>query len=316
MTVAVINAKLRPFLEGKLPAWLEPRWFETFDEMCALAPEAEIGWFDLEMQGTMRESSLAGTQRASRMKWLNTIITGVEAYPLGLLRERGVVLTNGAGIGAVTIAEYVVLGLLSRCKGYREIVRAQDRHEWLVYPPGKRELDGSKALVVGAGEIGGAIASRLEALGVVVTKVRRHPGPGELGTEEWRPRLGEFDWVIVALPSTAETRYIIGAAELAAMNDQAVLVNVSRGTIIDQAALEAALEAGSIGGAFLDVTDPEPLPPDHRLWSFPNVEITMHLSGRALTQIFPRGAARFLDNLDRWHRGEPLRYQVDLSAGY
>ena len=109
---------------------------------------------------------------------------------------------------------------------------------------------------------------------------------------------------------------MIGAAELAAMKSTAVLVNVARGSVVDQEALVAALAEQRIGGAFLDVTTPEPLPQDHPLWSLPNAHVTMHLSGRAQTAMFHRSGARFLDNLARFGRGEPLAHQVDLTRGY
>ena len=116
--------------------------------------------------------------------------------------------------------------------------------------------------------------------------------------------------------ATAETVRMIGAAELAAMKPGAVLVNVARGTVVDQAALVDALRERRLGAALLDVTDPEPLPPDHPLWSLDNAYITMHLSGRAQSLMFQRSAQRFLDNLQRYRRGEALQHQVNLALGY
>jgi len=225
-------------------------------------------------------------------------------------------VTNGAGINAITIAEYVLMGMLTVAKGYREVVRAQERHEWLTDSPGKVELAGSRALLLGYGAIGKLIEARLGAFDVAVTVVRRTPGAGALGPGQWRERLGEFDWVILAVPATAETEALIGAAELAAMKPSAVLLNIARGSVVDQAALVDALGARRIGAAFLDVTDPEPLPAQHPLWSLDNAHITMHLSGRSQTLMFRRSAERFLDNLARWRAGEPLQHRVDLARGY
>ena len=156
----------------------------------------------------------------------------------------------------------------------------------------------------------------LSAFDVEVTKVRRSPGEGVLTPDQWRARLGEFDWVILAVPATAETDGMIGASELAAMKPSAVLVNIARGSVVDQDALVAALNQQKLGGAFLDVTTPEPLPAGHPLWSMPNVHVTMHLSGRAQSRMFQRAGARFLENLARFHRGEALTPQVDFALGY
>ena len=312
MTVTVLNAMLKPLLEPRLPGWVDARWYATKDEAFALAPQAEIGWFDMHSKDDMAETF----RRADQLKWLNSIYAGVESFPLDLLASRGVVLTNGAGINAVPIAEYVVMLMLAHSKGYREVVRAQERREWLTQSPGKRELFGSEVLILGYGAIGQEVEARLTGFGAKVTKVRRSPGPGTLGPDAWRGELGRFDWIVLAVPATPETQHMIGAAELAAMKADAVIVNIARGSVIDQDALVTALEAGRIGGALLDVTTPEPLPPEHPLWTLDNAQITMHLSGNAQTLMFQRAAARFLANLERYHTGEPLTPTVDYAAGY
>lgn len=311
-TVVVANAMVAPLVAGRLPEWVDLRVFHSVEELLALAPEAEIGWFDLYQPGGMAEA----IARATRLRWLNSIYAGVDFFPLDLLAERGVALTNGAGINAITIAEYVVMGMLTVAKGYREVVRAQERREWLLDSPGKIELHGSRALILGAGEIGGRVDRMLQGFEVAVTKVRRRPGPGDLGPDGWRERLGEFDWIILTVPATAETQHMIGAAEIAAMKPGSVIVNVARGSVIDQPALVEALAAGRIGAAFLDVCTPEPLPADHPLWDLPNAHVTMHLSGRAQDKMFARAADRFLANLARYAKGEALEPRVDLGLGY
>ncbi len=321
---AVLANLIRPHLEGRLPDWVVPRWFASKEEAWALAPEADIGWFDMYRKGDMAHA----VRLATRMQWLNSVYAGLDGLPLDTLQAHGVRVTNGAGISAITIAEYVVMGMLTVAKGYRDVVMAQSRREWLAESPGKVELFGSKALIVGFGAIGQLVAERLLAFGVEVTAARRRPGGTmvaagsgatsvpTLGMDEWRPRLGEFDWVILAVPATAQTAQMMGAAEFAAMKKTATLINIARGTVVDQAALVAALKSKTLGAAFLDVTDPEPLPPEHELWTLPNAHITMHLSGRAQTQMFARAAERFLQNLARFRSGEPLNHQVDLAAGY
>lgn len=312
MTKAVMSALIRPLVEPRLPGWVEPLWFMSKEQALEFAPEAEIGWFDLNEKEPMAEIARAAT----RLKWLNSIYAGLDFMPLDLLARRGTVVTNGVGINAITIAEYVVMLMLTHAKGYREVVRAQERHEWLMDSPGKRELSGERVLLLGLGAIGQLVKTRLEAFDMEVVPVRRSGADGALRPDEWRGRLGEFDWVVLAVPSTADTVGMIGAAELAAMKSSAVLVNIARGDVVDQAALVEALQSKRIEAALLDVTEPEPLPSEHPLWGLDNAQVTMHLSGRAQTRMFQRSADRFVENLDRWHRGEAVSPQMDLAAGY
>ena len=316
---AALTAMIRPYVQGRLPDWLEPRWYASRDEAFAIVPGAEIGWLDFADKVAMSQAITL----AKDLKWLNSVYAGVDCFPLPTLTERGVRVTNGVGINALTIAEYVVMGMLTIAKGYRAVVQAQARHEWLLEAPGKMELAGSKALMVGFGAIGQLTASRLQAFGVDVTAVRRTVGPTPhdasltvLGPDQWQARLGEFDWVILAVPATAQTAQMIGANELASMKKTATLINVARGSVVDQVAVAQALRNGTIAHAFLDVTEPEPLPPDHELWSLPNAHITMHLSGRSQSRMFERAAERFLANLQHYRNGQPLTHQVDLVAGY
>ena len=312
MTIAVLSALVRPLIENRLPEDIDVRWFMSKEEAFDLAPTAEIGWFDMYDKADMAEA----IARATNLKWLNSIYAGVDGMPLDLLIQRGVTFTNGVGINAVTIAEYVVMGMLTVAKGYRDVIRAQERREWLQDSPGKVELFGSRALIIGYGAIGSLVEERLKAFNVDVSVVRRTPAPNTLSPDQWRARLGEFDWVILAVPATAETDKMIGASELAAMKASATLINIARGSVIDQDALVAALSSNVIGSAFLDVTDPEPLPADHPLWGLDNAHITMHLSGRAQDKMFVRSAQRFLENLSRYRAGEALHHQVNLALGY
>ena len=312
MTIAVMSGLIRPLLEPQLPADLDVHWFTSTEQALELAPRADIGWFDLNDKAEMFKIISAATN----LKWLNSIYAGVDGMPLAQLKRQGTVVTNGVGINAMTIAEYVVMAMLTVAKGYREVVRAQDKHEWLMDSPGKVELFSSKALLLGYGAIGKLVEERLNAFGIDVTLVRRNPGPNTLGPDEWRAQLGEFDWVILAVPATAETDNMIGADELAAMKPSSTLINIARGSVVDQDALVTALQTNTIAAAFLDVTTPEPLPADHPLWSLDNAHISMHLSGRAQDKMFVRSAERFFENLERYRKGEPLLPLVNLDLGY
>ena len=312
MTSIAISGLIRPLLEPQLPDDVDVRWFLSVDEAIEAVKGAEIGWFDMND----KEAMAATLRAATDLKWLNSIYAGLDFLPMDVLIERGITVTNGVGINAITIAEYVVMGMLNIAKGYRDVMRAAERREWLLDSPGKRELAGSKALLLGYGAIGKLIKPRLEAFDVDVTVVRRSAGEGELAPDQWRGKLGEFDWVILAVPSTPETENMIGADELAAMKSDAVLVNIARGEVVDQPALVEALQAKAIGAAFLDVTTPEPLPEDHVLWTLDNAHISMHLSGRAQDQMFFRSAARFLENLAKYRAGEPVAPIFDPKLGY
>ena len=293
-------------LDGRLPEWLEPRWWDGPESLVALAPGAEIGWFDLHTKPPV----LAAVEAARSLRWLNTSYAGVDWLPLTDLERRGVALTCGVGLTTQQVAEYAVMTMLAVAKDYPAVVRAQDRHEWLDAAPGIRDLAGSQALVLGHGAIGQAIGRALEGLGVEVFAVSRSRPRG------WRHQLGGFDWIVLALPGTPETRGTIGAAELAAMKPDAVLVNFARADCVDQPALIAALRERRIAAAVLDLTDPEPLPPGHPLWSLDNAHITMHLCGIPTPASQARAAERFLRNCERFRSGEPLEAAVDLARGY
>ncbi|PYU29026.1 MAG: hypothetical protein DMG31_18605 [Acidobacteria bacterium] len=188
-------------------------------------------------------------------------------------------------------------------------------------PARPRELSGAVALVVGFGAVGRAVAERLRGFGVRIWAVTRS-GKADaslaervFAVAELNGALAGADYVILAAPETPQTHHLIGAEQLAAMKRGAVLVNVARGSLVDQAALVTALEKRAIGGAGLDVASPEPLPPENPLWSLENVFITPHTSGIS-ERIWQREAELLVDNLERWFKGEPLRNQVDLARGY
>jgi phosphoglycerate dehydrogenase-like enzyme len=310
---AVLPAAARPLLEPHLPSDLDVEWFATPSEANSAIADADIAWVDMQPTHLVADAIRAA---GPQLKWVSTIYAGLDAFPLAWLHDRGVILTNGAGINAVAVAEYAVMGILVAAKRFDTVLRAQDEHVWLKDAPGKIELADTRALVIGYGTIGAMIGDRLAAFGIDVTGVTRTGRDATLTPDAWRTRLGEFDWVVLAAPSTDATKTLIGSGELAAMKDSAWLINIARGDMIDDEALLAALRSGQIGGAFLDPTHPEPLPADHPLWSAPNTILTMHLSGRSQTRMFKRGAAMFLDNLQAYRAGSAMRNVADLAAGY
>jgi phosphoglycerate dehydrogenase-like enzyme len=309
---AVLPALARPLLEPHLPGDLDVAWFASREEAVEMIADADIAWVDMQRSRDTAAAIAAGKQ----LKWVSTIYAGVDPFDLAALKAGGTILTNGVGINAIAVAEYAVMGVLVAAKRYDEVVRIADRHEWSTAAPGTVELADTRALIVGYGAIGRLIGERLAAFGVEVTAVTRSGRDGTLTPGAWKPRIGEFDWVILAAPSTGETHALLNADDIAAMKPSTWLINIARGDMVDQDALVAALKTRSIAGAFLDVVTPEPLPADHPLWSTPNALLTMHLSGRSQTKMFQRAARLFLANLSAFRDGRPLQNMVDLDAGY
>jgi phosphoglycerate dehydrogenase-like enzyme len=311
---SLLPQRARPYLADNFPPDISAVWFGNPAEALDAIRGAEVGWLDL-----FDPRDVAATVAASdRLRWVSTSFAGIGLFPLDLMRERGMLFTNGAGVNSIPVAELAVLGMLAVAKNLRAIFQAQERREWLQHAPGVLELFESTALIVGFGHIGREIAQRLRGFGVQVMGVRRHAGsePDVLGRDQWRARLGEFDWIVLAAPETPETHHCIGRAELQRMKPTAWIVNSARGGLIDQPALIEAVRRAQIGGAFLDVTDPEPAPPEDAIWTVPNIIVSAHMGGRAQTRMTERGAALFLDNLGRYRRGQALANLVDLKIGY
>jgi phosphoglycerate dehydrogenase-like enzyme len=309
----VLPGSIRGEVEPGLPKDLEVAWYDGAPEDCDAMAEAEAAWINILDGGGQARAIEAGP----KLKWVTTIQAGVNTWPLRRMKQRGLLFTNGAGLAAPAIAEFVVMGMLALVKNLKPLIGLEAERRWAPWLYGGADLAGSKALILGYGNIGREIGRRLQAFDVEVTGVRRHPSaePGVIGPDDWRARLGAFDWVILAAASTAETRGLIGEAELKAMKPTARIVNIARGFMIDQPALIAALNGGRLAGALLDVTDPEPPIKDDPVWTTPNVLLTSHSSAVSKT-FYQRAAALFLDNLDRYRLGKPLRNVVDLEAGY
>lgn len=258
--------------------------------------------------------------RTKRLKWLQLCSAGVNGYA-GAIPE-GAVLTNASGAYGPTIAEYMICAVMSLFLKFPQYRDNQRERAWREEGAPKF-VAGSSALVVGMGNIGGEFAKRFRALGGRVTGVKRTPSPKPdfLDALDTMDRLDallpEADVVALSLPETPETRGLFGAERIARMKPGSVLVNVGRGTAVDADALAAALTSGHLLGAALDVTDPEPLPPEHPLWGISSAFVTPHISGRwYVAENFDRVFAICEDNLARFCEGRPLRNVVDLRLGY
>jgi phosphoglycerate dehydrogenase-like enzyme len=230
---------------------------------------------------------------------------GVDHLPIDALEERGIAVTNASGIHGPNIAEHVIANILVFSRNLHHGWRRQEKSEWRHYRAHSQELVNSTVTVVGLGHIGQSITERLEPFGCHQIGVRYTPekgGPTDevVGFEEdaLHAALARTDYLVLACPLTETTRNLISTAECETLPPDAVVVNIGRGPIIDTDALLDAIKGNSIRGAALDVTDPEPLPPDHELWQMGNVLITPHNSGDT-PQYYPRLADIVARNLQQ-----------------
>jgi phosphoglycerate dehydrogenase-like enzyme len=235
-----------------------------------------------------------------RLRLVQLLSAGAERFA-GRLPE-GVVLCNARGAHTPSTAEWVVTAILAAERGIPEFVRAQDAGRWT--PRAHGTVVGARVLVVGAGDIGRTVGRVLAGFDAELTYVARTAREGVHGTDELPRLLPEADVVVVLVPVTEETTGLVDAAFLAAMRDGALLVNAARGVVVDTAALLAELRAGRLRAA-LDVTDPEPLPPGHPLWTAPGLLLTPHVAGN-VPRTNERAAAAVTDQLARVLAGEPL----------
>ena len=216
--------------------------------------------------------------------------------------------------------------LLALARNFPDSVRAQDRARWSQQeiwdkPQHLTELNGKVLLIVGHGSIGREVAKRAKAFEMRVWGVTRS-GAGEptyvekiFSAAQLQEALPGADYVLICAPETAETKDLIGAAEIAKMKRGARLINVGRGSLLDEAALSQALESGALGGAALDVVQTEPLPAESPLWKAPNLFITPHTSGVS-DRLWDRQAAILIELLERWFDGRALFNRVDFARGY
>jgi phosphoglycerate dehydrogenase-like enzyme len=282
---------LRDALERHLPD-RTVRLAQTPDEERELVAEAAV---------VVSNSFTADLlERAEGLELYAHASSGVDSLPLAAFAERGVAVTNAAGL-MPSISEQVLGYLLTFARDLREGLRRQRRREWRHYQPG--ELTGSTVTVVGLGAIGTQILTRLEPFGVRRIGVRHTPskgGPADeiLGYDGLHEALRATDYLVLSCPLTDLTRGIVGTEELTTLPNDAVVVNVARGEVVQTDALVTALRRNLLGGAALDVTDPEPLPEDHALWGLDNVVVTPHNAGSSANH-WDRVAALLAENLER-----------------
>ncbi|HEX5407012.1 MAG TPA: D-2-hydroxyacid dehydrogenase [Pseudonocardiaceae bacterium] len=255
-----------------------------------------------------------------KLRWVQATSAGIGGFVRRYGLDQGdLVFTTAAGTHAVPLAEFALTGALHLIKGVPELLDRQRRHNWSRYTT--RSLAGKRVTVVGLGQIGRHTAATFAALGTHVVGVARPggsvpelPGATVIDTGALDTVLPGTDVLVLTVPLTPATTHLIDRRRLDLLPDGAVVVNIARGPVIDQAALVAVLAEGRLGGAALDVTDPEPLPADSPLWDRPDVLISPH-SASTLASENDVIVELFTDNLARWREGRPLRnvYRADLG---
>ena len=260
--------------------------------------------------------------QAAHLKWLQLNSSGADAYAADGVLAPETALTNATGAYGLAISEHLLATTFFLKKKLGKYYRNQKEREW------KDEgqvtaIAGSRTLVLGLGSIGGDYARKMALLGSRVIGIRRTKAAcpdylEEIGTFEDIDRfLPEADIVAMALPNTPQTYHIMNEERLSGMKRGSILLNVGRGTAIDQDALVKVLRNGPLAGASIDVTDPEPLPADHPLWRCENLLLTPHIAGDYhLQETLDQIVELFIDNLGRYDRGKELRNPVDTKTGY
>lgn len=303
-----------PRLASRLDGVIELRPVFDASQLCDALPASDVAFVWDFGATTMRDAWTP----ASRVRWIHVASAGVDPLLFPELLARGVVVTNSRGVFDDGIAEFVLGAMLAAAKGLPETIRLQREGRW--FHRETRMVAGSTVLVVGAGSVGRAVGQLAKAVGCEAVGVAREARDDPsfdrvVAVRDLGAELPRADFVVITAPLTEHTAGLFDESVFAKMKARAVLINVGRGPIIDEDALLAALDAGRLGGAVLDVFGHEPLPPDHPFWARDDVVVSPHMSGdfEGYTDVL---VDLFVDNLARWRSGQPLRNVVDQNRGY
>jgi D-2-hydroxyacid dehydrogenase (NADP+) len=318
-----------PFTEWRpkplMAETIRKRWPEmrvlhlpNYDQLPAELPDT-----DIFVGYSLRAEQLTD---AKKLKWIHSTAAGVKQLMYQELRDSGILVTNPSGVFSVPMAEHTMGLLLALARNFPDSVRQQDRARWSQQelwdkPQHLTELNGQVLLIVGYGSIGHEVAKRARAFDMRVWGVTRS-GEGDrtnlerlFSAAQLTDALPEADYVLLCAPETSETEHLMGAAQLAKTKRGAKLINVGRGSLLDEAALVRALESGALRGAALDVAQTEPLPAESPLWKAPNLMMTPHTSAVS-DRLWHRETALLMELLERWFDGRELFNRVDFARGY
>jgi phosphoglycerate dehydrogenase-like enzyme len=327
-TKMVICVKFR-FSVWNAPPELAARIRERWPEMRVVhlpdytGLDAELPDADIFVGFTLKPEQFLA---ARKLKWIHCTAAAVTQLMYPELRQSQVTVTNSSGIHAIPMTEHVIGTLIALARRFPDCFRYQEGRHWAsldlfaaAVPP--RELSGQTLLCIGFGAVGKSVAKAARSLGMRVMAVTRSgAGDTELAERVFSvARLTEAlamaDFVVLAAPETPETNHMFGGRKFAAMKPTAYFVNMARGPLVDDAAMIAALERGTIAGASIDVATEEPLPAESPLWRAKNLFITPHVSAVS-DRLWERQGELLMRNIERWFAGEELVNRVDLKRGY
>jgi glyoxylate/hydroxypyruvate reductase len=287
------------------------------EEWDRLVADAEI------MLDAYRPSSSNLPLRAPRLRWIQFSSSGVGGFVEHMcLANSPILVTNVAGLHGAPLAEFVLLSMLYFAKDLPSVLADQRQHRWQRFAA--HPLRGKTLGVLGLGGVGREVARVAKAVGMRVVGTKRTKAgasPDQYNVDAIYPNsdlhrlLAESDYLVLSVPLTPETDGMVGEAELAATKPGAVLINISRGAVVDEPAMIRALQSGHLGGAALDVFAVEPLPDDSPLWDMPNVLVTSHSMSTVVGEN-EQVIDIFIDNLRRYLVGQPLRNLFDRERGY
>jgi len=323
----LLIAVYHPFELWQAPGWFEQRlardfpelkivWLQNYDRV-----SEEIGDTDIFLGWSLRPGQFA---KAKELRWIHSTAAAVHQLMSPELATSDVLVTNAREVHGQVVAEHAIAVIFALAKRLPDAMRHQQKREWAqseMWKQGVREVTGSTLGLIGMGTIGRETAKRARPLGMRVLAVREHPEKGSdeaeqvVGFQDLDSVLKQSDFVVLAAPLTPKTQHLMNGARLAQMKPTAFLINVSRGPLIDDAALIAALRQNKIAGAALDVFAEEPLPTDSPYWALENCLITPHTAA-VTDKLWERHYVLFTENLRRFLAGEPLKGIVNKSLGY
>lgn len=301
----------------RLETAISPDRMAVVDVKDARAVKAALAEADIAILGGDLDDRFVA---APRLKWIHCNHAGLTRSARPEVFERGLTVTGSAGRSGPALAEHVMMFALLLCSRYTDFYEAQKRHEWRRTPEmaGLRALYGQTIGILGMGHTGTALAKRAKSFEMRVLGYRRRDLPAPEGVDRMycsdrgegiNEIIEQADVLALVLNLSDATHHLIDAEQIACMKRSAVIINLSRGGVINQDALIAALNEGRLAGAGLDVTDPEPLPADHPLWDTPNVLITPHFTA-ALPDKSERSLETIIENIERYRAGEPMLNQL------